>query len=232
MGMQLDHMAYKQEACHSHRETIRHDTSRWDTVSPYHEDTILPRMFPGDTAVIRAENKNMFAEDVKNRCQKIYTDMHTMYAGYVAVITKKMSRIIQAGSCRNCHRHRIVCKGGMRNNCWHKSQHIKACVLHRVNMTDVERTALQQITAANWNAARCSNPPTYKNVTNKNEAANRAISASLTMPAWRYSSPDKWRKKQASKICQQWSLCWKGWDNGGHNKPMVSTLTHCLHWDS
>ena len=65
-----------------------------------------PRMFPGDTAIIRAENNKMFAEDVKNRCKKIYTDMHTLYAGDVAVITKKMPRIIQAtldcyaGSCR------------------------------------------------------------------------------------------------------------------------------------
>ena len=93
-----------------------------------------PRMFPGDTAIIRAENKKMFAEYVKNRCQKVYTDMHTLYAGGIAVITKKMPRIIQAtldryaGSCRNCRRHGIVCKGGTRNNWRHRLQHLKAYV--------------------------------------------------------------------------------------------------------
>ena len=39
-----------------------------------------PRMFPGETAIIRAENKRMFAEDVKTRCQKIYTNVHTLYS--------------------------------------------------------------------------------------------------------------------------------------------------------
>ena len=91
-----------------------------------------PRMFPGDSAVIRAENKKMFAEDVKNRCQKIYTDMHTLYAGDVAVITKKMPRTIQAtldcyaGSCRNCRRHGSVCKGGTRKNCGATQRHASA----------------------------------------------------------------------------------------------------------
>ena len=143
-----------------------------------------PRMFPGDTAIIRAENKKMFAEDVKNRCQKVYTDMHTLYAGDIAVITNKMPRIIQAtldcyaGSCRNCRRHGIVCKGGTRNNWWHRSQHLKACGLHRVNMTDADRAALQQLIEMRLGAAALQLTK-MRLTTNKNEAANRAISASL-----------------------------------------------------
>ena len=37
-------------------------------------------MFPEETATIRAENKRMFAEDVKTRCQKIYTNVDTLYS--------------------------------------------------------------------------------------------------------------------------------------------------------
>ena len=140
-----------------------------------------PRMFLGDAAIIRAENKKMFAEDVKNRCQQIYTDMHTMYAGDVAVITKKMPRFIQAtivcyaGPCRNCRRYGIVCKGGTRNNWWHRSQHLKACGLHRVNMTDA---ALQKLIEIRLGATALQLIQ-MRLTTNKNEAANRAISASL-----------------------------------------------------
>ena len=70
-----------------------------------------PRMFPGETATIRAENKRMFAEDVKTRCHKIYTSVHTLYSSDITTITSKMPRIIQttidcyAGSCKNCRRH-------------------------------------------------------------------------------------------------------------------------------
>ena len=40
------------------------------------------RIFPGENAMVRAENKKMFAEpeDVKTRCQKIYTGMAPPYA--------------------------------------------------------------------------------------------------------------------------------------------------------
>ena len=54
------------------------------------------RMFPGENAMVRAENKKMFAEDVRTRCQKIYTDMHTLYAGDIRMITTKIPKIIQA----------------------------------------------------------------------------------------------------------------------------------------
>ena len=54
------------------------------------------RMFPGENATIRAENKRMFAEDVRIQCQKIYTDVHTLYAGDIIIITSKMPKIIQA----------------------------------------------------------------------------------------------------------------------------------------
>lgn len=41
-----------------------------------------PRMFPGETAARRAENRKMFAEDVKTRCQKIYTSVHILHDSY------------------------------------------------------------------------------------------------------------------------------------------------------
>ena len=108
-----------------------------------------PRMFPGETAIIRAENKRMFAEDVKTRCQKIYTNVHTLYSSDITTITSKMPRIIQttidcyAGSCKNCRGHAVVCRGGLQNNWWHKSQHLKASGVTRLNMTDANRLTLQ-----------------------------------------------------------------------------------------
>ena len=51
--------------------------------------------FPGETAIIRAEKKIMFAEDVKTRCQKIYTSVHTLYSSDITTITSKMPKIIQ-----------------------------------------------------------------------------------------------------------------------------------------
>ena len=108
-----------------------------------------PRMFPGETATIRAENKRMFAEDVKTRCQKNYTNVHTLYSSDITTITSKMPRIIQttivcyAGSCKNCRRHAVVCRGGLQNKWWHKSQHLKASGVSRLNMTGADRLTFQ-----------------------------------------------------------------------------------------
>ena len=91
--------------------------------------SFFPRMFPGETAIIRAENKRMFAEDVKTRCQKIYTSVHTLYSSDITTITSKMPKKIQAtvdcyaGSYKNCCQHAVVCRGGLQNNCRHESQH-------------------------------------------------------------------------------------------------------------
>ena len=143
-----------------------------------------PRMFPGETAIIRAENKIMFAEDVKTRCQKIYTNVHTLYSSDITTITSKMPRIIQttidcyAGSCKNCRRHAVVCRGGLQNNWWHKSQHLKASGVTRLNMTDADRLTLQGLIEMRLGNAALQ-MTRHRLTTDKNESINRSFSASL-----------------------------------------------------
>ena len=94
-----------------------------------------PQRFPGETAIIRAKNKRMFAEDVKTRCQKIYTNVHTLYSSDIIQTTVDC----YAGSCKNCCRHAVVCRGQLQNNWWHKSQHMKASGVTRLNMVNTSR---------------------------------------------------------------------------------------------
>ena len=44
---------------------------------------------------------------------------------------------------KNCRRHAVVCRGGLQNNWWHKSQHLKASGMTQLNMTDGDRLTLQ-----------------------------------------------------------------------------------------
>ena len=94
-----------------------------------------------------------------------------------------MPRTIQAtldcyaGSCRNCRRYGIACKGGTQNDWWQRSQHLKAC--GRVNMTDAYRTALQELIEMQLSTPVLQMTK-MRLTTNKHEAANRAISASLS----------------------------------------------------
>ena len=140
-------------------------------------------MFPGETAAERTENRRMFAEDVKTRCQKIYTSVHMLHDSDATVIASRMPDIIQAtldcysGTCKNCRRHGIVCRGG-RKNWWNTSQHLKACGLRRVNMTDSDRVTLQGLIEMRL-GNRALQMTRRKLTTNFNEGANRAISASL-----------------------------------------------------
>ena len=83
-----------------------------------------PRMFPGETA-----------EDVKTRCQKIYTNVHTLYS--IDIIQTTVD--CYAGSCKNCCQHAVVCRGQLQNNWWHKSQHMKASGVTRLNIFNTSR---------------------------------------------------------------------------------------------
>ena len=99
-------------------------------------------------------------------------------------ITSKMPRIIQttidcyAGSCKNCHRHAVVCQGGLQNNWWHKSQHLKASGVTRLNMTDADRLTLQGLTEMRLGNAALQ-MTRHRLTTDKNESINRSFSASL-----------------------------------------------------
>ena len=92
------------------------------------------RMFPGETATISAKNKRTFAEDVKTKCQKIYTNVQTLYSSDIITITSRLPRIIQttidcyAGSCKNCRQYEAICRG-----------------VTRLNTTDADRSTLQAL---------------------------------------------------------------------------------------
>ena len=93
--------------------------------------------------------------------KKIYTNVHTLYSSDITTITSTMPWIIQtaidcyAGSCTNCRRHAVVCQGGLQNNWWHKSQHLKASGVTRLNITDAYRLTLQGLIGMRLrNAAR------------------------------------------------------------------------------
>ena len=141
-------------------------------------------MFPGETAIIRAEKKRMFAEDVKTRCQKINTSVYTLYSSDITTITSKMPKITQttvdcyAGSCKNCRRHAVVCRGGLQNNWWHKAQHLKASGMTRLNMTDGDRLTLQGLIKMRLENAALQ-MMRQRLTTDKNESINRSFSASL-----------------------------------------------------
>ena len=67
--------------------------------------------------------------------------MHTLYYSGIATITSRFPHIIQTtvhcyvGSRKNCCRHAIICKGSLQKNYCHKSQHLKASSVTRLNMT-------------------------------------------------------------------------------------------------
>ena len=78
----------------------------------------------------------------------------------------------------NCRRHGIVCKGRTRNDWWHRSQHLQACGLHRVSMTDADIAVWQQLPEMSLGASALILTK-MQLTTNKNKGANRAISASF-----------------------------------------------------
>ena len=109
-----------------------------------------PRMFPGEPAIIRVEKKR------------------------INTITSKIPTIIQAtvdcyaGSCKNCRRHALVCRGGFKNNWWHKSQHLKASGMRRLNMTDGDRLTLQGLIEMRLGNAAL-HMTQYRLITDKND---------------------------------------------------------------
>ena len=140
-------------------------------------------MFPGEDAARRTENRRLFAEDVKTRCQMVYTSVHMLHDSDETAIATRMPDVIQAtldcyaGSCANCRRHAIVCRGG-RRNWWNTSPHLKACGLTRVNMTDGDRSTLQGLIEMRLGHVAL-HLTRRRLTTNPNESANRAFSASL-----------------------------------------------------
>ena len=131
----------------------------------------------------RTENRRLFAEDVKTRCQMVYTSVHMLHDSDETAIARRMSDVIQttldcyAGSCANCHRYVIVCRSS-RRNWWNTSPHLKVCGITQVNMIYGDRSTLQGL--IDMCLDHVAHHMTHRRLTTyPNESANRAFSASL-----------------------------------------------------
>lgn len=143
-------------------------------------------MFPGSTQEVKREEQKMFALDVKYRCHKIFSMMHRNMAGDIGQITVKMPYVIDstvecyAGSCKLCSRKSLECSGRKRKNWWANSMYLNAVGLTQsnINMTGEDKVLLRAL--IEFTLGRESLKLTkFNSNTNKNEAVNRAISASL-----------------------------------------------------
>ena len=142
------------------------------------------RMFPGSTAELRKEQQKIFSLDVKGRCQKIYTELHAMHTGNMTKIAARMPKVIEAtlncysGDCSKCRRNAIVCGGGRKTGWWTKSLYLRPNQLTHLNITHSDREKLRALLNIRLGVDALEKTKLNLN-TNKNEAANRGLSASL-----------------------------------------------------
>ena len=109
----------------------------------------------------------------------------TLYAGDIRMITTKMPKIIQAtldcysGSCQNCHPPTWNCLSWRQaKQLVERSQHLKACGLTRLNMTDEDRATLKGLIEMRLGNSALQ-MTRHRLTTDKNESINRSFSASL-----------------------------------------------------
>ncbi len=142
-------------------------------------------MFPGVTAQQPQFQQKTFALDIKNRGHIIFNEMHTKYAGNLKVISTQIPKVIDAtvlcyaGDCSKCCRNSVVSSGGKQGNWWKKSLYLQSCPgLSRLNMTWNDRNILVDLLQIKLGGGSLQKIKHNTN-TNKNEAINRGISASL-----------------------------------------------------
>ena len=141
-------------------------------------------MFPGSNAELRKDQQKIFSLDVKGRCQKIYTELHAMHTGNMTKIAARMPKVIEAtlnsysGDCSKCRRNAIVCGGGRKTGWWTKSLYLIPNHLTHLNITHSDREKLRALLNIRLGVDALEKIKLNLN-TNKNEAANRGLSASL-----------------------------------------------------
>ena len=140
-------------------------------------------MFPGETKAIRTRQQQMFARDLKHRCRKIHQAMFRTAAGSLDSLQKKMPATIEAtiecysGNCDNCRKHSVVCAGGRKS--WRlKSQCLTGCNATQLHFTDEDKVILRALINFDLGKKALNLKKTNCN-TNRNEAVNRSLSASL-----------------------------------------------------
>lgn len=160
-------------------------------------------MFAAPTKEERNEQQKMFSLDLMHRCHKIYKTMFANFAGNISEIGAKMPAVIDTtiqcyeGNCVNCKKSSIVCKGGKKS--WTiNSENLKPCSISYFHMTESDKDLLRDV--MNFYLGKDSlDLIKFNTNTNKNEAANRAISSSLAKNV-RYSRNAKARALSA--VCR------------------------------
>lgn len=142
-------------------------------------------MFPGESADDRAQQKKLLALDMKSRSYHMHNNLFKKYGGDMDKITSEMPRAIQtaikcyAKNHKDCrYKSGGVCCGGIRKNWWNKSPYLNTFGLTRLNMGHDDLLLLENIFNMKLGAASLQLMKTNIS-TNKNEATNRAITASL-----------------------------------------------------
>lgn len=140
-------------------------------------------MFNKGCDLEKKDQQKLFALDLKHRTQKIYREMYTQYAGNITKISKRVPTVIEcsidcyAGDCQSCRKQSVVCPGG-KNNWRSQSKYLQVCGATHFNLTEADRQEIRDLMKFYLGGAALNLLKMNTN-TNKNEAANRAISASL-----------------------------------------------------
>lgn len=138
-------------------------------------------MFPGTSTRDTTEQRKMLARDLKHRCGKIFKMMYNTYKGDMDKVASNMGKAIEAtvkcysGDCSDCKKYSVVCPGGGRN--WRATSHdLKLGNITTMYPTDMDRHILRELLRFFLGSSALELIGKNMN-TNKNEAANRGISA-------------------------------------------------------
>lgn len=140
-------------------------------------------MLPGTSAEELKLQHKMLAADIKHRSHVIFQTLYKEHAGAIHKIKSKMPAVIEttincyAGDCSRCRKQSIVCRGGKKN--WIAgSMELKSCGVTSIQMTGEDREVMRELLTFYLGCESLELMKLNSN-TNKNEAVNRAISASL-----------------------------------------------------
>ena len=141
-------------------------------------------MFPAYYAMDRGKQMKNFALDVKSRCMTVYNHLHGHYKGDMAEINKKLPKAVEgildcyAGNCSKCRRNYTACSGGKHQSWWARSVYLSTSGIHKIKMLSDDRKNLKAIIEMKLSEESTALQKLNFN-TNKNEAMNRGLSASL-----------------------------------------------------
>ena len=144
-------------------------------------------MFPGSTVAERKEIQKIFMIDIKERTHGIYSTMMEKYNGNLEKINNRLVNTVErvvdcySGKCsETCRWSVTLCGGGKGTSWWARSAMLSSYKLRKgcLMMTEEDRALLTDIIELKLSVAAVGEMP-YNFSTNKCEAVNHAISASL-----------------------------------------------------